>query len=82
MHGGEYVTEIIQISTKDSFTVEELKKLTQCIRDIEQNDTARHINVFMNLPDKTMKQLDEINNSVKPGLPFNYKAVLKDGIHG
>lgn len=74
------MTEIIQISTQGSFTVEELKKLTQCIRDIEQNDTARHVNVFMNLPEKTTKQLEEINNSVKPGLPF--KAVLKDGIHG
>lgn len=74
------MVEIIQISTKGSFKVDELKKLTQCIRDIEQNDKLRHINVFMNLPDKTVKEIEDINNSLEPGLPF--KAVLKDGIHG
>lgn len=74
------MTEIIQISTKGSFTDDELKKLTQCIRDIEQNDRSRHIEVFMNLPDKTVKEIEEINDSLEPGLPF--KAVLKDGIHG
>ena len=43
------MTEIIQISTKGSFKVNELKKLTQCIRDIEQNDKSRHIEVFMKI---------------------------------
>lgn len=72
------MTEIIQISTKGSFTDDELKKLMQCIRDIEQNDRLRHIEVFMNLPDKTIEQVGEVYDSV--GLPF--KAILKDGIHG
>jgi len=74
------MTQIIQISTKGIFSVEELKKLTQCIRDIEQNDKSRHVDVFMNLPDKTLKQIEEINDSVNPILPF--KAILKDGIYG
>lgn len=74
------MTEIIQISTKGSFKVFELKLLTQCIRDIEQNNRSRHIDVFMNLPDKTVKEIEEINDSIKPGLRF--KAILKDGIHG
>ncbi len=74
------MSEIIQISTKGSFTTDEIKKLNQCIGDIKQNDKSRHIEVFMNLPDKTVQQIEEIYGSVKPGMPF--KAILKDGIHG
>jgi len=71
---------VIQLSTKGSFSVEELKKLLQCLREIEQNDPGRHIDIFMNLPDKTVKQIGEVFDSLKPGMPF--RAILKDGIHG
>lgn len=71
---------VIQISTKDSFSVEELKKLTQCLREIEQNNPLRHINVFMNTPERTVGEMVDILGSVKPGM--NVKAITKDGFYG
>lgn len=72
------MVEVIQINTPGEFTLEELKKLVQCIREIEQNDRMRDVKLFMNLPDKTMKQHEEILDSIEPGL--RYMAILKDGI--
>lgn len=74
------MTETIQISTDGEFSIEELKKLAQCIRDIEQNDIKRQINVFMNMPGKTVKQMEEVNDSVKPGFGFRKTILTGDGI--
>lgn len=74
------MSAVVQLNVRNgSLTVQELKKLTQCIREIEQNDTERRINVWINAPDLTVKELDEVLDSVKPGLQL--RAVLKDGIH-
>lgn len=56
-------------------SVEELKKLSQCLRDIEQNKPTRHINIWMDVPDKTIKEMQEINDSIKPGFPI--KGVIE-----
>lgn len=56
-------------------SVEELKKLSQCIRDIEQNKPIRHINIWMNVPDKTIKEMQEVNDSITPGFPI--KGVIE-----
>ena len=58
-----------------TLSVDELKKLSQCIRDIEQNKPIRHINIWMNVPDKTIKELQEVNDSISPGFPI--KSVIK-----
>lgn len=65
----------ITISTADTLTVQELTKLAQCIRDIEQNKPQRHIRIFLKTPDKTVKEMKEILNSVKPIFPI--KGVLE-----
>ncbi len=49
--------EKIVISVHGTLLVEELKKLSQCIRDIEQNKPIRHINIWMDVPDKTSQLL-------------------------
>lgn len=68
--------EKIVISIQNGIlSVEELKKLSQCIRDIEQNKPMRHINIWMDVPDKTIKELQEINDSITPGFPI--KGVIE-----
>lgn len=54
----------------DTLSEEELKKLIQCIREIEQNKPERHMNIFINSPEKTMKEATEVLSSIKPGFPF------------
>ncbi|MDP2755450.1 MAG: hypothetical protein Q8P40_13815 [Nitrospirota bacterium] len=70
----------INITAKDTFSVEELKKLAQCIREIEQNKPDRHINVLYYTPEKTVKEMEAVMDSVKPGMPF--KTVIEFGKKG
>lgn len=58
-----------------TLSVEELKKLSQCIRDIEQNKPIRHLNIWMDVPDKTINQIQEVNDSIVPGFPI--KGVIE-----
>jgi lipoate synthase len=44
----------------DTLSEDELKKLVQCIREIEQNKPERHINIFIDAPEKTMKEMKYI----------------------
>lgn len=53
---------------------EELKKLVQCIRDIEQNNPVRTIYIWIDAPDKKIEEMKELIDSVKPG--FSHKAVF------
>ena len=43
-------------------STDELKKLTQCIREIEQNDTKRLIKIWMDTPEKTVKEIEDVLN--------------------
>lgn len=67
--------EEINIIVEGTLSVEELKKLLQCIREIEQNKPERIIKINMNLPDKTVEEMKEILSSVKP--EFKYIKVLR-----
>lgn len=71
------MTEIHIKTTNGDLTVDELKKFVQCIRDIEQNMPERHIEVLMNTPEKTVKEMEEITSSVTPELPFKGIIYLK-----
>ena len=72
------MTNFIQITTKGVFTTDELNKLTQCIRDIEQNDPKRLIEIFMDTPEKTLEECREMNNSISPGLPLRYEMLFTE----
>ena len=54
----------------DTFTEGELKKLMQCIREIEQNKPERHISIWIDSPEKTMKEITEVISSIRPELPY------------
>lgn len=54
----------------DTLSEEELKKLMQCIREIEQNKPERHMKIWIDSPEKTMKEVKAIISSINPGLPF------------
>lgn len=71
------MTEIHIKTTNGDLTTDELKMFVQCIRDIEQNMPERHIQVLMNTPDKTVKEMEEVNSSVTPELPFKVIIDLK-----
>ncbi len=63
----EYID--INISVKnDTFSEDELKKLMQCIREIEQNKPERHINIWIDSPEKTTKEIKGVISSIKPAL--------------
>lgn len=70
-------TKITISVVQDTFTVDELKKIVQCVREIEQNNPERHINVLMDTPEKTVKEMEAVMDSVKPGFPF--KTVIEFG---
>lgn len=59
----------------DTLSVDELKKIVQCIREIEQNKPERHISVLMDTPEKTVKEMEDVIDSAHPGFPF--KAVIE-----
>lgn len=71
------MTEINIKTENGNLTTDELKKLVQCIRDIEQNMPKRHIQVLMNTPEKTVKEMEEVNSSITPGFPINIVIELK-----
>jgi len=64
----------------DTLSAKELNKLVQCIREIEQNKTERHINVLMDTPEKTVKEMEEILDCINPVFPF--KTVIEFGKKG
>lgn len=68
-------TEINIYVENGCLSADELKKLTQCIREIEQNNTERFIKIWMDTPEKTVKEMEDVIGSVKPGFPHN--MVLK-----
>ena len=68
-------TEINIYVGNGCLSADELKKLTQCIREIEQNDTNRLTKIWMDTPEKTIKEMEDIIDSVKPGFP--HKMVIK-----
>ncbi len=68
-------TIISIIVENDTFSVDELKKIVQCIREIEQNKPERHIEVLMGTADKTVKEMEDVLDSAQPGFPF--KAVVE-----
>ncbi len=74
-HGAPPYISDITITAGDTLSVDELKKIVQCIREIEQNKPVRHINVLMDTPEKTVKEMEEVTDSVKPGFPF--KTVIE-----
>lgn len=53
-----------------TLSIEELKKLLQCIREIEQKDPKRLFKIWIEPPDKTVKEMEEALSSVEPGFPF------------
>ncbi len=68
-------TEINIYVENGCLSTEELKKLAQCIREIEQNNTERLIKIWMDTPEKTVEEMKDVIGSVKPGFPHN--MVLK-----
>jgi len=68
-------TEINIYVENGCLSTDELKKLTQCIREIEQNNTERLIKIWMDTPEKTVEEMKDVIGSVKPGFPHN--MVLK-----
>lgn len=71
-------TEISIYIDNGSLSTDELKKLTQCIREIEQNNGERSIKILINTPEKTIEEMEDIINSVNP--EFLYKTVVKGPI--
>ncbi len=68
-------TEINIYVENGCLSTDELKGLVQCIRDIEQNNTERHIKILMDTPEKSVDEMKDVIGSVSPGFP--YKAIMK-----
>lgn len=68
-------TEICIYVENGCLSTDELKKLAQCIREIGQNNTDRHIKILIDTPEKTIGEMEDIINSVNP--EFLYKTVVK-----
>ena len=68
-------TEINIYVENGCLSTDELKKLTQCIREIEQNNTDRLIKIWMDTPEKTIKEMEDVLGYVEPGFP--HKMVIK-----
>lgn len=68
-------TEINIYVENGCLSTDELKKLAQCIREIEQNNTDRLIKIWMDTPEKSVKEMEDVIGSVKPGFP--HKMVIK-----
>jgi lipoate synthase len=54
----------------DTLSEDELKKLVQCVREIEQNRQERHIDILIDSPEKTMEEMKRVISSVKPIFPY------------
>lgn len=63
----------------ESLSVEELKKLMQCLREIEQNKPQRTIYILFHTPEKTVKEMEGIFDSIKPVLPHKLVIEFKKG---
>ena len=68
-------TEINIYVENGCLSADELKKLAQCIREIEQNNTERLFKIWMDTPEKTVEEMKDVMNSVSPGFP--HKMVIK-----
>lgn len=53
-------TEINIYVENGCLSTDELKKLTQCIREIEQNNTERLIKIWMDTPEKTAEEMEDV----------------------
>ncbi len=61
----------IKISVEnDSFSLGEIEKLIQCIREIEQNNPKRHVEIFLDCPEMTIEDMKRVIQSTKPGFPY------------
>lgn len=54
----------------DTLSEEELEKLLGCIREIEQNKPERHIDIFIDSPEKGMEEIKRVISSIKPAFPY------------
>lgn len=54
----------------DTLSEDELQKLVQCIREIEQNRPERHIDIWIDSPEKTMTEVKRVISSIKPEFPY------------
>jgi len=68
-------TKITIIVANGTLSVEELTKIMQDIRDIEQNNPKRFVTVLFDTPDRTVEEMKKIMDSIKPGMPF--KTVIE-----
>lgn len=65
----------IEITVDGTLSNEELKKLLQCIRDIEQNNPMRTIYIWIDALEKKLEELKEVIDSIEPS--FAHKLVFK-----
>lgn len=70
-------TKITILVTNGNLSVEELTKIAQDIRDIEQNNPRRFVTALFDAPDRTVEEMKKIMDSIKPGMPF--KTVIEFG---
>lgn len=54
----------------DTLSEDELKKLMKCIREIEQNKPERHMDIWIDSPEKSIEEIKEVISSIKPELPY------------
>ncbi len=77
MTGSTRSTKIIILVANDTLSVEELTKIAQDIRDIEQNNPKRFVHVLFDAPDRTVEEMKKVMDSVRPEMPF--KTVIEYG---
>lgn len=51
-------------------TLDELKRLLQTVRDIEQNDPSQEIKVWIDAAELGKEEVRKVLASIKPGFPF------------
>lgn len=73
-------TKITIVVANGTLSVDELTKIAQDIRDIEQNNPRRFVTVLFDVPDRTVEEMKKIMDSVKPVMPF--KTVIEFGKKG
>ena len=54
----------------NTLSEEEIKKLIQCVRDIEESKPRRHIKIWVDSPEKTVENIEDIMLAIKPNLPI------------
>lgn len=63
----------------DTFSENELKKLVQCIREIEQNKPNRHIEIWIDSPEKSIKEMTRVITSITPEFPYLKVIEFEEG---